>query len=79
MAMKQVLTDIVKSIVDNPDEVVVLEKVSGDMSILELSVAKDDMGKVIGRQGRVAKCIRTVMRAAAAKENKRVIVDLVQA
>ncbi len=79
MAMKQVLTDIVKSIVDNPDEVVVLEKVSGDMSILELSVAKDDMGKVIGRQGRVAKCIRTVMRAAAAKENKRVIVDIVQA
>ena len=74
--MKQVLTDIVKSIVDNPDEVVVLEKVSGDMSILELSVAK---GKVIGRQGRVAKCIRTVMRAAAAKENKRVIVDIVQA
>ena len=53
--MKQVLTDIVKSIVDNPDEVVVLEKVSGDMSILELSVAKEDMGKVIGRQGRVAK------------------------
>ena len=79
MAMKQVLTDIVKSIVDNPDEVVVLEKVSGDMSILELSVAKDDMGQVIGRQGRVAKCIRTVMRAAAAKENKRVIVDIVQA
>lgn len=77
--MKQVLTDIVKSIVDNPDEVVVLEKVSGDMSILELSVAKEDMGKVIGRQGRVDKCIRTVMRAAAAKENKRVIVDIVQA
>ena len=77
--MKQVLTDIVKSIVDNPDEVVVLEKVSGDMSILELSVAKEDMGKVICRQGRVAKCIRTVMRAAAAKENKRVIVDIVQA
>ena len=77
--MKQVLTDIVKSVVDNPDEVVVLEKVSGDMSILELSVAKEDMGKVIGRQGRVAKCIRTVMRAAAAKENKRVIVDIVQA
>lgn len=77
--MKQVLTDIVKSIVDNPDEVVVLEKVSGDMSILELSVAKEDMGKVIGRQGGSPKCIRTVMRAAAAKENKRVIVDIVQA
>ena len=52
--MKQVLTDIVKSIVDNPDEVVVLEKVSGDMSILELSVAKDDMGKVIGRHADIA-------------------------
>ena len=52
--MKQVLIDIVKSIVDNPDEVIVIEKVSGDMSILELSVAKEDMGKVIGRQGKVA-------------------------
>ena len=60
--MKQVLTDIVKSIVDNPDEVVVLEKVSGDMSILELSVAKEDMGKVIGRQGRIAKEIRTIIK-----------------
>ena len=77
--MKQVLTDIVKSIVDNPDEVVVLEKVSGDMSILNIEVDPADMGRVIGRQGRVAKCIRTVMRAAAAKENKRVIVDIVQA
>ena len=70
--MKQVLIDIVKSIVDNPDEVIVIEKVSGDMSILELSVAKEDMGKV-------AKCLRSVMRAAAAKENRRVIVDIVQA
>ena len=77
--MKQVLIDIVKSIVDNPDEVIVIEKVSGDMSILELSVAKEDMGKVIGRQGKVAKCLRSVMRAAAAKENRRVIVDIVQA
>lgn len=77
--MKQVLIDIVKSIVDNPDEVIVIEKVSGDMSILELSVAKEDMGKVIGRQGKVAKCLRSVMRAAAAKKNRRVIVDIVQA
>ena len=77
--MKQVLIDTVKSIVDNPDEVIVIEKVSGDMSILELSVAKEDMGKVIGRQGKVAKCLRSVMRAAAAKENRRVIVDIVQA
>ena len=53
------------------------EKVSGDTVILELSVAKSDMGKVIGRGGKIAKCIRVVMRAAAAKENKRVIVDIV--
>ncbi|MBR6594126.1 MAG: KH domain-containing protein [Clostridia bacterium] len=76
--MKQVLTDIAKSIVDNPDEVSVSEKISGDTHVLELSVAKDDMGKVIGRQGKIAKCIRVVMRAAAAKQNKRVIVDIVQ-
>lgn len=76
--MKQTLIDIAKSIVDNPDEVFVTEKVSGDMYVLELSVAKSDMGKVIGRQGRIAKCIRVVMRAAAMKQNKRVIVDIVQ-
>ena len=74
--MKQVLTDIVKSIVDNPDEVVVLEKVSGDMSILELSVAKEDMGKVIGRQGRIAKEIRTLIKAAGLRENLRTSVDI---
>lgn len=76
--MKQVLLDIARSIVDNPDQVSVTEKVSGDTCVLELSVAKDDMGKVIGRQGKIAKCIRVVMRAAAAKQNKRVIVDIVQ-
>ena len=74
--MKQLLIDIVKPLVDNPDEVLVVEKVSGDMSILELTVAKTDTGKVIGRNGKIAKSIRTVMRAAAAKENKRVIVDI---
>ncbi len=75
--MKQILTDIAKAIVDNPDEVFVAEKVSGDTSILELTVAKEDMGKVIGRGGRIAKSIRTVMKAAAMKENKRVIVDII--
>ena len=73
--MKQVLTDIVKSIVDNPDEVVVLEKVSGDMSILELSVAKEDMGKVIGKHGKNARSIRAVMKAAAAADGKKSVVD----
>lgn len=76
--MKQTLVDIAKAIVDDPDSVSVSEKVSGDTHVLELSVAKSDMGKVIGRQGKIAKCIRVVMRAAAAKQNKRVIVDIVQ-
>ena len=75
--MKQTLIDIASAIVEHPEQVAVTEKVSGDTVILELSVAKSDMGKVIGRGGRIAKCIRVVMRAVAAKENKRVIVDIV--
>ncbi len=74
--MKQLLIDIVKPLVDNPDEVAVIERNSGDMTVLELSVAKSDTGKVIGRNGKIAKSIRTVVRAAAAKEGKRVIVDI---
>ena len=74
--IKQLLIDIVKPIVDNPDEVVVVERTSGDMTVLELTVAKSDIGKVIGRGGKIAKSIRNVVRAAAAKENKRVIVDI---
>ena len=74
--MKQLLIDIVKPIVDNPDEVVVVDRTSGDMTVLELTVAKSDIGKVIGRGGKIAKSIRNVVRAAAAKDNKRVIVDI---
>ena len=76
--MKQTLIDIVMPMVDSPDEVSVTERVSGDTCMLELKVAKDDLGKVIGRQGKVAKSIRVLMRAAAARENKRVIVDIVK-
>ena len=75
--MKTVLTDIAKAIVENPDEVVVTEHDDGDTVYLELSVAESDMGKVIGKQGRIAKSIRTVMKVAAIRENKRVIVDIV--
>jgi predicted RNA-binding protein YlqC (UPF0109 family) len=75
--MKQVLLDITKAIVEDPDSVVVTEKVSGDTVVLELSVAKHDMGRVIGKDGKIAKSIRAVMRAAAARENKRVIVDII--
>ena len=75
--MKQILLDITKAIVEDPDSVLATEKVIGDTVVLELSVAKHDMGRVIGKEGKIAKSIRTVMRAAAAKENKRVIVDII--
>ena len=74
--MKQILLDITKAIVEDPDSVLVTEKVSGDTVVLELSVAKQDMGRVIGKEGKIAKSIRTVMRAQATRENKRVIVDI---
>ncbi|AAK79722.1 MULTISPECIES: KH domain-containing protein [Clostridium] len=75
--MKQLLETIAKSLVDCPDEVQVSE-VTGEQSIiLELKVAPEDMGKVIGKQGRIAKAIRTVIKAAAVKENKRVVVEII--
>ncbi|MFZ5988450.1 MAG: KH domain-containing protein [Bacillota bacterium] len=76
--MKELLEMIAKALVDYPDEVYVNE-VEGEKSIiLELKVSKDDMGKVIGKQGRIAKAIRTVVKAAAVKENKRVSVEILQ-
>lgn len=74
--MKQVLTDIAKAIVDNPDSVVVNEIVDGDNVCLELVVAADDMGKVIGKRGRIATAIRTVVKATAIRDNKRVVVNI---
>ncbi len=75
--MKQVLIDIVKALVSKPDEVVVVERQNGDILHLELSVAPEDMGKVIGKQGRIAKAIRSVVKACATKENKKVMVDII--
>ncbi|MEW6623282.1 MAG: KH domain-containing protein [Bacillota bacterium] len=76
--MKELVEFIAKSLVDNPEQVSVTQ-VEGDKSIiLELRVAPDDMGKVIGKQGRIAKAIRTVLKAAATKEGKRVVVEIVQ-
>ncbi len=76
--MKEVLEIIAKALVDNPEEVSVSE-VDGEQSIiLELKVAQSDMGKVIGKQGRIAKAIRTVVKAAASRENKRVVVEILQ-
>ena len=66
-----------KHLVDNPDEVVVTEKQEAvRLSLIELHVAALDMGKVIGKQGRIAKAIRSVVKAAAAKEDRKVIVDI---
>lgn len=75
--MKELVEVIAKALVDNPDEVVVTEKKEGRTIIVELHVAASDMGKVIGKQGRIAKAIRTVVKAASSKDNTRVEVEIV--
>ena len=76
--MKELVEIIARSLVDNPQEVVVYEKEKDGDILLELHVAQEDMGKVIGKQGRIAKAIRAVVKAAASKEDKKVIVDILQ-
>ena len=75
--MLELIRYIAQSLVENPDQVEVLEKEGADSIIYELHVAPDDMGKVIGRQGRIAKAIRTVVKAATAKSEKPVFVEIV--
>ena len=76
--MKELVEHIAKALVDYPEQVDVTQ-VEGERSvILELKVAPEDMGKVIGKQGRIAKALRTVVNAAATKENKRVMVEIIQ-
>ena len=75
--MKELVEVIAKALVENPDEVVVTEKVEGKHVTIELHVAASDMGKVIGKQGRIAKAIRSVVKAASSKDNKRVDVEIV--
>jgi uncharacterized protein len=76
--MRELVEAIAKALVDFPDAVVVNEVSGNQAIILELKVAPEDMGKVIGKQGRIAKALRTVVKAAATKENKRVVVEIVQ-
>ena len=77
--MKEVLEIIAKSLVDYPEQVDVKEINNEDQTVtLELRVAESDMGKVIGKQGRIAKAIRTVVKAAASRENKKVAVEIIQ-
>lgn len=76
--MKELVEVIAKSLVDYPDEVVVTETENEKAIVLELRVAQSDMGKVIGKQGRIAKAIRAVVKAVASKEEKKVIVEIMQ-
>ncbi len=75
--MKELVEVIAKALVDDPDSVVVTEREEKKLIVLELRVADSDMGKVIGKQGRIAKAIRSVVKAAAAREDKKVVVDIV--
>ncbi len=74
--MKEVVEVIARALVDNPDQVVVTEEANDNEINLELKVAQSDMGKVIGKQGRIAKAIRSVVKAASSKDNRKVNVDI---
>ena len=75
--MKELVEVIARALVDNPDEAVVTEKADGRNIMIELHVAPSDMGKVIGKQGRIAKAIRAVVKAASTRENLKVDVEIV--
>lgn len=77
--MKELVEVIAKALVDSPDEVAVNERIEDDGTIvIELHVADNDMGKVIGKKGRIAKSIRTVVKTVAIKQDKKVVVDIVE-
>jgi predicted RNA-binding protein YlqC (UPF0109 family) len=75
--MKELVEFMAKSLVENPDAVIVKEVEEAESIVLKLTVAPEDMGKIIGKQGRIAKAIRTVIKAVAVKQNKRVIVEII--
>ena len=76
--MKELVETIAKALVSHPEQVVVTETENDDDILIELSVAPEDMGKVIGKQGRIAKAIRSVVKAAATMKDKKVTVDIIQ-
>jgi uncharacterized protein len=77
-SVRNLVTVIAQHLVDNPDSVVVAEVSSGQTMVLELRVAKTDIGKVIGRQGRTANALRTILSAASAKEHKRAVLEILE-
>ncbi|MCD6561069.1 MAG: RNA-binding protein [Desulfobacteraceae bacterium 4484_190.1] len=76
--MKDLIAYIAKALVDKPDEVVITEIEGAQTSVIELKVAKEDLGKVIGKQGRTARAMRTVLSAASAKINKRSVLEIIE-
>ena len=76
--MKELIEYIAKALVDNPDQVQVSEVVGGQTSVLELKVAKEDLGKVIGKQGRSARAMRTILSAASTKLKKRTVLEIIE-
>ncbi|MCB9555070.1 MAG: KH domain-containing protein [Deltaproteobacteria bacterium] len=76
--MKDLITLIAKALVDNPDEVEVSEVLGEQTSVIELKVAKDDLGKVIGKQGRTARAMRTILSAASTKIRKRTVLEIIE-
>lgn len=75
--MKELLIYIARNLVDSPDQVTVTEREDGDKTVFELRVAPDDMGKVIGRHGKIAKEIRTLMRSVAQRQGRHISVDII--
>ena len=76
--MKELIKYIAKALVDYPEQVEVLEVEGGQTSVLELKVAKEDLGKVIGKQGRTARAMRTILSAASAKIKKRTVLEIIE-
>ncbi len=76
--MKDLITYIAKALVDKPDEVVVSEIEGEQTSVIELKVAKEDLGKVIGKQGRTARAMRTILSAASTKINQRSVLEIIE-
>ncbi len=76
--MKDLIEYIAKALVDEPDQVIVSEVVGDQTSVLELKVAKDDLGKVIGKQGRSARAMRTILSAASTKLKKRTVLEIIE-
>ena len=76
--MKDLITHIAQALVDHPEQVSVSEVEGNQTSVLELQVAKDDLGKVIGKQGRTARAMRTILSAASAKIKKRTVLEIIE-